>query len=68
MAAVVYWAKWNSKHDLSAPSIPLRVRLVEVTSTSTQIAGYTGQMGGSAKCLLNEIMLLQVQYNKVTSQ
>ena len=47
MAAVVYWTNLNSKHDLSAPEMSLRVRLVGVNKNPTQSAGYTGQLAGS---------------------
>ena len=37
-----YWATLNSKQDLSAPSISLRVRLVGENNLPTQTAGGTG--------------------------
>ena len=44
-----YWATLNSKQDLSAPSILLRVRLVGEINLPTQTAGDTGDslVGGS---------------------
>ena len=60
MAAVVYWTNLNSKQDLSAPSIPLWIKHLGVNKKPCQAAGYTGQPTGSAKCLINQIMLLQV--------
>ena len=41
-----YKASLNSKQDLSAPSVPLWVRLVGETSTKAQTAGCTGDSWG----------------------
>ena len=58
MAAVVYWTNMNmaSVHLQYHPGSDIW----EKTRIPTQTAGYTGQLGGSAKFLINQIMLLQV--------